>query len=1054
MKLLSTRFSSYRSLLPILGVALTYHGGLLFFTFKRTYDAYVHIFFADHYRRTWFDHWEPRWYTGFTITSYPPASHQLIALLSNLWGLEIGFILVQWFAVLLTTIGIYRFSRIWVGHTVALIATILFVFSSSVAETIHVFGQLPTTLSLGFLLNALPYLYRWLHQGQWRYLFFAWAFNAATTATHHVTTLFGAVFFVAPVIAFAIVEVVVQAELPPLRLWERKHLRPILARTFQLTLPLLVRALLYGVGLILLLIFIVLPYWLWSRSDPITQVSIPHASRDSFLQNLPAGLIFWLIPYGFSLLGVPYALYKGFTTKHWPLGGSLLLLFVLGTGGTTPLPRLILGGAFDILTLDRFTFWATIVILPFLGLFVESWLWGRVGQTIINIGGRPFWHTLSLGLALAVMLFSVFTANLSQFRRFQPEPIAMQSIVAFLEKDQHWRWRYLTLGFGDQMAWLSAQTTANSAEGNYHSARRLPELTTSSVERLDGAKFRGISGIGSLQQFLAVPEKYNLKYIFSNDAFYDPLLYFSGWHQVGRLENNIIVWEREDIPPLPEVLPRQEIPMWQRLFWGTLPLTAISAALIAVLCDLSGFTLRPSHRRYGAIPTRLGRWLARHGEIPPTTKSLPVTSLFPRFPFRRPPLALWRVITLFTLLLTLTITGYWVYNHRQPTPERVLLTYYDALDFRRFTEAYNQLNPATRGSFEQFMLTLSVQGGLLASYAKLEAVQFTIAQQEESYMEVVAHTDWITSLTRYQYDQTHILRQLDGQWYLDPVSADADAPPDQFFRQPIIAWRNQARKQITTESTAFGDIQDRPEITILSSRFVQHQGQNYIVGELLNTDADPADLTVTALLYDQDDAVRLWFNAQTAIIHKLLPKETTPFRIDFEGVVTTTAAFDPHAFTSPELDLKTIARYAVYGKAVVTGYDLERFVGVQNMRILSDDNGRFLLEGEAINYGTTEATIPHLLISYYDEKGVVWVDDYYLESAIRPQRRLHFSVPLTSADALTILPIQGRAYTNILDDANSDQLNRAEQDSAERIKLPSQLGFNDVKVKIHYFAQP
>ena len=38
------------------------------------------------------------------------------------------------------------------------------------------------------------------------------------------------------------------------------------------------------------------------QADPITQVSIPHASRDSFIKNPNAGLVFWLVPYGLSLV--------------------------------------------------------------------------------------------------------------------------------------------------------------------------------------------------------------------------------------------------------------------------------------------------------------------------------------------------------------------------------------------------------------------------------------------------------------------------------------------------------------------------------------------------------------------------------------------------------------------------------------------------------------------------------------------------------------------------------------------------------------------------------
>jgi len=45
-------------LMALLG-ALIFHGGLsVFGTYRYTYDAYVHIFFADHWTRGWFDHWD------------------------------------------------------------------------------------------------------------------------------------------------------------------------------------------------------------------------------------------------------------------------------------------------------------------------------------------------------------------------------------------------------------------------------------------------------------------------------------------------------------------------------------------------------------------------------------------------------------------------------------------------------------------------------------------------------------------------------------------------------------------------------------------------------------------------------------------------------------------------------------------------------------------------------------------------------------------------------------------------------------------------------------
>src|SRR5258708_3645016 len=76
-----------KHLLLALTLAFIYHGVMILSgTFRHTYDALIHIFFADHYYRYWFDPWEYRWYTGFTMTSYPPGSQQSIALLAHLFG--------------------------------------------------------------------------------------------------------------------------------------------------------------------------------------------------------------------------------------------------------------------------------------------------------------------------------------------------------------------------------------------------------------------------------------------------------------------------------------------------------------------------------------------------------------------------------------------------------------------------------------------------------------------------------------------------------------------------------------------------------------------------------------------------------------------------------------------------------------------------------------------------------------------------------------------------------------------------------------------------------
>ena len=1006
-----------------LAIVVLFHGGLLLSgTFRGTYDAYVHIFLGDHYQRDWFSTWDQRWYTGFTTVSYPPGTHMSIAALAKLTGsLEMAFVLVQVSSLLLLTVGVYRFSRLWVDEEAAANAALLLVVSSSVAETVHLFGQLPTTFALAFLLNALPSIRSWVFGGRLTDLAVGTVVLAACTAGHHVTTLFGSVFFLGPVLAAGLLE---QSRCPrddePFRgdpAIVRSTVLPLAARRLRRIWPATVRIGVLAPCLVGVLVLVVLPYWIWSGADPINQIPIPHGSRGDFLADLNLGLVFFFLPWGLLLLVLPYALVRAVVDRMWPLAASIFLLFVLGTGGTTPVPKLLLGPAFDILTLDRFTFWATVQILPLAGLFVTSLESGTVAQWLRRVGGPLLHKGALIGFIGASLALCLFASTLSRYRPFQPDPIDPDPIVAFLEKDQHERWRFLTLGFGDQMAWLSAQTTATQVDGNYHSVRRLPELTSTSVERLEGAKYRGVSGLGSLQQFLEVPEKYHLKFVFSNDEFYDPLLHFLGWQRLGPLENGIVVWEKNDIEPLPAVLPVREVPPWQRFMWGTVPPLMIMAALGLLLWSLWG---RPGWQRkpdatlafvvgpFAAIDRNLRRSLGDDvGEAATRAPSLVVRPglAMLRQHFRQPIARRHRVVMLAGLACVLA-APVWLFtaDTNEPQATDVIEAYYEHLDFRRWQDAYQLLDPVARPDYELWRLQLSVEGGILASYAKLDSLE--TKQREPSSNTVLAANEtlidvdlrYLTALDWYVVDREHLMVEREGRWFLVPDEPDLIVPPDQLVRRTSVDYLIQGRRRVTSLTSELTDIQDRPQLDVRGVRLVERDGLPVVVGQVVNVDVDPADLTITAVLRDEDGAELARYNATDHMLRTLNPRESTPFRIDFEEVAAgVDPDFDPLDFSPIELD-NDIASVEVYAKAVVTQSGLSRDVQINSVAMVSGPGeSGWALQGELRNDGVSEAVVPMILVSYLDESGdVLWVDRSFVETAIRSQRSASFVVELAS----------------------------------------------------------
>lgn len=179
-------------LIAALFIGIAFHGSAIFFTLETTYDALIHLFFAEHYATSWFEPWNYKWYTGFTVMSYPPLVHQCIGLLSYVGGLKFGMFTVAIIAIILFITGVYRFSLlITSSRTAAGYAALLAVFSSSFVETLHIFGQLPSIIGISILMHSLPEIYLWLKTGSYRYYFTSLSLIAVTVTSHHVTPIFG-----------------------------------------------------------------------------------------------------------------------------------------------------------------------------------------------------------------------------------------------------------------------------------------------------------------------------------------------------------------------------------------------------------------------------------------------------------------------------------------------------------------------------------------------------------------------------------------------------------------------------------------------------------------------------------------------------------------------------------------------------------------------------------------------------------------------------------------------------------------------------------------------
>jgi hypothetical protein len=172
---------------------------------------------------------------------------------------------------------------------------------------------------------------------------------------------------------------------------------------------------------------------------------------------------------------------------------------------------------------------------------------------------------------------------------------------------------------------------------------------------------------------------------------------------------------------------------------------------------------------------------------------------------------------------------------------------------------------------------------------------------------------------------------------------------------------------------------EAPKVRIVSMNAISRDGGTIILGEIENEDTVPAFVSVTATLLDASGSELGEESSFDKISHTLLPKEVSPFRIDFPGVAMSrvkNVRMDPTSLLIPA--------------------SADPVIGVMHQQLQQDDRGHHMLTGDLLNESGETVNIPHVLATYYDANGrVIWVSDGYVDHALLPQVPQPFAVSLS-----------------------------------------------------------
>jgi len=150
------------------------------------------------------------------------------------------------------------------------------------------------------------------------------------------------------------------------------------------------------------------------------------------------------------------------------------------------------------------------------------------------------------------------------------------------------------------------------------------------------------------------------------------------------------------------------------------------------------------------------------------------------------------------------------------------------------------------------------------------------------------------------------------------------------------------------------------------------------MGEVGNEDTVPAFVSVGAVLVGKNGEDIAEESSFDKTSHVLLPKEISPYRIDYPGIKLS--------------DIKSVR---MKPDSMLVPASADPVIGVVHQHIDKDAKGRTVLKGELLNESGTTVNIPHVLATFYDNNGrVIWVSDGYLDHALLPQTPQPFAVDL------------------------------------------------------------
>jgi hypothetical protein len=307
------------------------------------------------------------------------------------------------------------------------------------------------------------------------------------------------------------------------------------------------------------------------------------------------------------------------------------------------------------------------------------------------------------------------------------------------------------------------------------------------------------------------------------------------------------------------------------------------------------------------------------------------------------------------------------------SPQAAVNSVLEQLARRDWHAAYEMLG--NKGEFTEadFVRDLTGAYGSLRSNATLNSFDTQSLRASGDQAVLRAHLLWSSVVGTFEDSRDLKVAKEGNRWaVMWPLVKEPHVPPQVI---PVNYLRWDVIYRGAQDDWGAQDV-EAPHVRIVAMHPVDRAGEVIIMGEILNEDVVPAFVTVKATLLDSKGRAIATEDSFDKISHVLLPKQVSPFRIDFRNV-----------------RMSQVDSVQMQPASNLVPASADPVIGIESQKLNPVPDAS--LTGQLVNQGGQVVNVAHVIATFYDGSGqIVWVADEYPSRALLPRTPVPFVISL------------------------------------------------------------